>query len=210
MKFKKNIKQGLCTIGIFCVIVFAYTTLRSWMAYSYANKQLEQEHYEEAIDAYGEAIRWYAPLNPWNAQAVKKMQLLAERLEQKGLMGPAKNAYIELRSSLSSVRGIYFPMFAVVTKSSNQYIAILIDELKMLPSSSIDFETLKKKYVLKKDAYHTVLLSFVFILWLISCVLWIIKAFDENGSLHANKISYVWAVSNVFFMGWWLCLLTCL
>lgn len=208
MQFKSNTKQLLFSVGIFCVIVFCYITVRSWLAYSRANTMLVQEQYQEAIEAYGEAIRWYAPLNPWNHLAVKKAQTLAEDLEKKGLLKPAKNIHIELRSSLSSVRGAYFPMYKVAKKSSQQYVSILIDELKMLPSISIDLKVLKQKYLLNKKRYIHTVQSLIFILWLISFVFWIIKSFDKNGKLQASKIGYAWGLSNVLLMGWWLCLLT--
>ncbi|HMQ10926.1 MAG TPA: tetratricopeptide repeat protein [Oligoflexia bacterium] len=183
-------------------------TFRSWVAYGRAHSYLEQKNHEEAIAAYGEAIRWYAPLNPWNVWAVNEMYTLAENFEKQGLIGPAKNTYVELRSSLSSVRGAYFPMYFVVIKSTKQYLEVLIDELKMLPSQSLNFETLKQKYSLSKRGYKPALLSIVFIVWLISLTLWIMRAFDKNGRMYANKIIYSWGLSNVIFMGWWLCMLT--
>ncbi|MCI5072436.1 hypothetical protein MRY82_05785 [bacterium] len=202
-----NTKQVFGYIGVACVLVFLYSNVRSCIAYHHANAMLEKGHHQQAIDAYGESIRWYAPINLWNYKSVKKLQMLANNFQLEGLVGPAKMANLELRSSLSSVRGIYFPMFSIASSSSKKYVDLLISELSMLSSSSIDFKILKQKYMLNQYRHKHTLLSFLFVFWFISIAIWSLKAFDNKGQFYPHKVNYAWSASNIVVMGLWLCLL---
>jgi len=140
----------------------------------------------DAVFHFGRAARAYAPLNPWNEQAMGRLWQIGRKAEIEGEGDTALHAYREIRSSILAARSLYTP-HPDRLEQVNERIARLMARQPPPPADEGKTEaerTLEHLALLadtpQPDPTWSALLILGFASWISACAAFILVGLDRD------------------------------
>jgi hypothetical protein len=108
-----------------CALVYARVLFESHREYEEGADWLARDDADEATVHFRRAALWYAPVNPWGAGALDRLEAIARRAERRREIDRALAAWRAVRGSLLGSRSFYTPMPGRLGRANRRIAALM-------------------------------------------------------------------------------------
>jgi len=144
---------------------------------------------EGAIVGYRRAARWYAPANPYSADALAKLERIAMEAERSGNSARALVAFRAMRSAIMTGRSFYVPFRAELAVADRHIAHLVARADRGAQTSAANAARVEREHMalLEADPRPGVVWSFVLLIgfggWIAGAVGLAIRAIDDEGRI---------------------------
>lgn len=161
-----------------------------------------------AIVVYRHTVRWYSPGSGPVADAVERLQSIAETSEEAGEAERALLAWRALRSGLFAVRSFYQPYDGQITLANTRIAYLMARQEGSAPNDELA----------RREAHHAELLAtdhspavgwsllavFAFAAWIITLLGIATRAFDDRTGTLIRSAALRWSAASVVALALWM------
>lgn len=209
-EIKKGVGIVLLCIFILSSLVVAKVYVSSRKEFKIAEIAFSEGNYRTAITHYERAMLWYLPVGGYVEVSAEQLWNIAETLEEKDKI-LSLEAYRSLRSAFYATRSFYTPGQAWIDRANPKIAALMAEQTTYSEADrkkSLNQKTKEALAILEKpmkpDPFWSIVLEIGFVGWVGGVLLFIWKAFREDGHKIIMKRGVFWGTIVVIFYALWI------